>query len=217
MATAAVFDLDGTLFDARAIPVRAAREAFTAHGLEPPTEDEVVAFIGRPWAEFHAWIRERAPAVGDAVAADLDERELALVGEEGRLFPAAAAVLRDVRVHVDRVAVLTNGGPDYVTAVLQATGIGPLLDRVRTRRPRDTGKAQMLADLLDDLGADRGVVIGDRPDDVAAARANGLHAIGALHGYGTADDLAGADLLVDDIAAVPAAVASLLGDGHRAS
>ena len=39
-------------------------------------------------------------------------------------------------------------------------------------------------------------MIGDRHHDIRAARANGVHAVGVLWGYGSREELADADALV---------------------
>jgi phosphoglycolate phosphatase len=50
------------------------------------------------------------------------------------------------------------------------------------------------------------MVVGDREHDIAAARANGLRVVAVTWGYGSCEELAGADLLCDS----PAELAELL-------
>lgn len=47
-----------------------------------------------------------------------------------------------------------------------------------------------------------GILVGDRGDDMRAAQAHGLHAVGVTYGYGSREELetAGAEALVDSIA-----------------
>ncbi|MHC4718430.1 MAG: HAD hydrolase-like protein, partial [Planctomycetota bacterium] len=56
-----IFDLDGTLFHTETVTVPAARAAFAAHGLPPPDEAQICSFIGRPSAEYDAWLRTLCP------------------------------------------------------------------------------------------------------------------------------------------------------------
>ena len=74
------------------------------------------------------------------------------------------------------------------------TVVGSRLDGSRT------GKADILADALAQLDrpAVGAVMVGDRRHDVAGARAVGMPCLGALWGYGTAEELSesGADVLV---------------------
>ena len=46
-------------------------------------------------------------------------------------------------------------------------------------------------------------MIGDRDNDLRAARANGVRAVGVLWGYGSAEELASADAIVATPAELP--------------
>jgi len=55
--------------------------------------------------------------------------------------------------------------------------------------------------------AERTVVIGDTPRDIACARADGSHVIAIATGSNTAQELAGADVVIEHASELPAAVA----------
>jgi phosphoglycolate phosphatase len=55
-------------------------------------------------------------------------------------------------------------------------------------------------------------MIGDRHHDIRAAHANGARAVGVLWGYGSRDELAGADALLN----APAELVALASPGQRA-
>jgi len=59
-------------------------------------------------------------------------------------------------------------------------------------------KVALLAHLAatERLDASRATMVGDRSHDVRAARMNGARAVGVLWGYGSAEELAGADAIV---------------------
>ncbi|MDE6833618.1 MAG: HAD family hydrolase [Ruminococcus sp.] len=50
------------------------------------------------------------------------------------------------------------------------------------------------------------IVIGDRFHDIETAVKNNLHSIGCGYGYGTPEELSGADIVVDDITEIPETV-----------
>ena len=203
----AVFDLDGTLFDARSVTTTAVRDVLLDAGVAVPSEHEVVAFIGRPVEDFHRWLGDLAgdPSVGPAVSA----RELELVSPSG-VFDGVDGALDELAQAGVALALLSNGPHEYVAHVLAATGLASRFATVRWREPADTGKPQMLHEVLDALGAPSAVVVGDRGDDLDAAAVNGCASVAVSWGIGDRGELAAADLLVDDPGALAAAVLGLL-------
>ncbi len=210
-----IFDLDGTLFHTETVTVPATRAAFERHGLAPPSHEAVCAFIGRPGVELGAWLTTLCPpTVAERIVRDAAERELELIGESGVLYPGVPEMLADLRPRASAMAICSNGSRRYVEAVLGACEIGGFFDQVRYRTPTDRDKPQMLADLLRELGrpaGSGGIVIGDRKDDVEAAHANGLRAVGCLYGYGRDGELDAANGLAQSATELAGAVTRLLG------
>jgi phosphoglycolate phosphatase len=131
------------------------------------------------------------------------EQELALIPGAGKLYDGIAEALNALRDDVRTLAVCSNGPAAYVEAVLDGCSIADFFDVVRTRREDDADKSQMLHDLLQQIGRvsggrGPGVVIGDRWDDIEAAHANGLPALGVSWGYADAGELEEAELVIDD-------------------
>jgi phosphoglycolate phosphatase len=62
-----------------------------------------------------------------------------------------------------------------------------------------------------DISAEQTVVIGDTPLDIACARADGVHCIAISTGPFRATDLHGADIVIDMLREVPAALARIPG------
>jgi phosphoglycolate phosphatase len=210
-----IFDLDGTLFHTETVTVPAAREAFEAHGLAPPDDAEICSFIGRTSAEYNAWLRTLCPPpAAERILTAAAERELELIGERGRLYPGVPEALAELRGAAAKLALCSNGSGRYVEAVLAAHRIDGFFDIVRFRRPGDTAKPQMVGEVLGQLPdgpRQPGVVIGDRNDDVEAARAHGLLAVGCAYGYGARGELDAADAVAAGPAEIPGLVRGLLG------
>jgi phosphoglycolate phosphatase-like HAD superfamily hydrolase len=196
----AIFDLDGTLFRTETISVPAVQEAFTAHGLESPADDEICAMFGKRSGAYREFLRGRCPDdLAERVETHALRRELELAAEGGELYPGVLDALYELRGTVRHLAICSNGPRRYVETVLTAGGIADLFDDVRYRRPEDESKPQMMHELLASLGLSapvHGVVTGDRHDDVEAAHANHLRAIGAAYGYGDPGELDDADVIL---------------------
>lgn len=207
-----ILDVDGTLFKTETATIPAIESVFAEHGLAPPSKSEIRQFFGKPDEEFVAWLDRRAPGGrAESIAAAVWEKEREMVPKTGELYPGARASLAELRRAVGQMAVCSNGPDVYVRTVLEAHDLLKFFDLVRWRAEEDTGKPQMVADLLRELRSRPAVIVGDREDDVAAARANGIMVIGATYGYGDRGEVAGADALIDDVSDLPLAVRRLVG------
>lgn len=205
-----IFDLDGTLFRTETATIPAVREAFRERGLPVPSEAEVCFFFGKPAGDFHAWLHTQCPPeqAADLVAA-IDRRELELIGQTGELYPRVKEVLAELRAF-GQMAICSNGPQEYVERVLSAHSLAPFFDRVRCRQSERDGKADMVRELLESLGGRPAILIGDRQEDVEAARRNGIPVITAAYGYGMAEEIAPADAVAVSPSDLPRLVRRLL-------
>jgi phosphoglycolate phosphatase len=207
-----VFDLDGTLFRTDRVTVPAVQRAFERHGLDVPSPAEVCAFIGKPDADLHAWIRSRFPAgVIEDVIRSIDRDEMEGIATTGELYPGVEETLEMLSRRVAHMAICSNGPRHYVERVLSVQGIADRFEMVRSRLPSDEGKAEMVRDVVDRFGAPHSVVVGDRREDVDAARKNEAKSIAATYGYGAPEELAGADVFAGSPREIVGLVRDLLG------
>jgi GTPase len=209
-----LFDLDGTLVDSLADIAAAMNEALVEAGLPSHPPDAYRRFVGDG---VDALARRAAPGLeGD------DGRRSALVARyqaiyEGRLtvatqpYPGVPELVASLRARGLPLAVLSNK-PDAATVKLVAAlfAAGSFV-AARGQRPGVPRKPDPRAAL--ELAAEIGVApaeiafVGDTSVDMRTARAAGMVAVGVSWGF-RPEELrgAGADLVVDD----PAALASLL-------
>jgi phosphoglycolate phosphatase len=206
-----IFDCDGTLFRADAVTVPAVELAFREHGLGVPLREEITQFIGRPLDEFRAWLDEVCPpGVGGQVAEAVDRVERELVVETGELYPGVPEALGELRASVDRMAICTNGPKAYVEAVVAACDLGRFFDAIRHHRADGDTKTGMVRELLALFPNRPALVIGDRPEDIEAAHANGLPAIAVAYGMGRPEELARAEAVARSPADLPRLVHDLM-------
>lgn len=206
-----IFDIDGTLFRTETVTVPAVVRTFRDLGIAPPPKEEIFFFFGRPVEEFHEWLRSLAPDAfrGEVVAA-VDRAELGMISKTGELYPGVRKALRTLRASVGQFAICSNGRSDYVERVISAQDLARYFDRVRHRRSHEDTKPSMVAELLAELTARPAIVVGDRHDDVEAAHENGIFAIAARYGYGSPEELAGADAAAETPSDLPRLVAALM-------
>ncbi len=206
-----VFDLDGTLFHTETVTVPAVKRCFEERGIPVPPDEEIFTFFGRPTREFHDWIRSMSSAeiVGELVSS-VSGRELEMISVTGALYPGVREALAELSKSVAGMAICSNGMGTYVRRVLAVHGIGKYFDAIRCRGDSQDDKPRMVSRLLEQFGGGPAVVIGDRGDDIEAAHRNGLKAVAAAYGYGSADEISPADALARSPSDLPGIVLRFL-------
>lgn len=211
----AVFDVDGTLVDSRAIIHRAAVEGAKAAGLPPPEYDEVRRIVGlslpealralRPEADaaaHHAFVEGYKAAFRDMAAApDFHEP----------LYPGAAELLARLRREGWRLAIATGKSRPGVARIVGMHGWAEVFASTHCA---DDGPGKPHPHMLRcamavaGVGPTRTVMIGDTSHDMAMARAAGTRAQGVAWGFHTAGEVAaaGAHHVAGDFAALERAL-----------
>jgi phosphoglycolate phosphatase len=207
---ALLFDLDGCLVDSLPSIARCWGETLGALGRPAPSVADVRPYVGPP-----------ADQVARALAPDMTQPE---IEELVTAYRRCTAVAEDVAAFPgipELLAELAGRGIPLAVATSKSIEVAePLLERLELARwfavvegtGRDelgTDKATIVARALARLAPARARAhVGDREHDVFGAHAHGLTAIGALWGYGSAEELAdaGADVLVATPAELEAAV-----------
>jgi len=207
-----IFDLDGVLVDSRAVFLACVKHAFAKLGLPARPDEELLPYIGPPFAFAFSELLGVAPD-DPLVHACIDgyrERYKDAMLTETTVTPGIPAALTALKAH--RLAVATSKPLAFAEPLLSAMGLrghfdvvaGPDLDA------RAEPKTETLGRALDQLQATEAVMVGDRSFDVVAAHAHGLPAIGVTWGIGDADELAGAERVIGDPEQLPEAVGDLL-------
>ena len=219
----ALLDLDGTLMDSASGIVASVRTAYTAVGLPTPTDAVMRSFAGPPITWSFTTHGVDAAHLDAAVAAY--GTHFSDVGVwDTRVFdgvPVALAALREAGV----LLVVATAKPErWAAPICDEVGLTPLLDHlVGAPDDESESKGQIIGRALDWVrtrvaGADTpAVMLGDREHDVHGAAEHGLPCLGALWGYGGADELrtAGAVDLLASPADVPAAVLAHVAPAAR--
>ena len=187
-----LFDLDGTVidsFDGIAESVKAAFELIE----EPiPPDERVRSWIGPPLSEtFSAELAHRGnETIEEALA------------EFRRVYLGGAALTATVHEGMDQligalreagawVALVTLKGRPASIEVSAHLGFGGQLHEVFGPIPGEPvrTKETMIQEALSVAGATDAVMIGDRAEDITAARATGIDSIGVDWGYGDPAEL----------------------------
>ncbi len=203
---AVLWDLDGTIVDSATDIANAIEHTLLARGLPAIGAARVRGFVGDGAKQLveRSWAAAGGVAGPDDVAAFLTYYGEHLV-DSTHIHPPEIV---DLLACIDAPqAVVTNKPERNARRVLDVLGLSryfPVViggDTLPTRKPDPA----MLHEALARLGATRGVLVGDGPADVGAARAADLPMIGV--GWGIGEPI-GADVRVSTVAELRAALAA---------
>lgn len=224
-----LWDIDHTLIETRGVGSQVYAEAFAkvtgrplekmpelAGRTEPVIFREALKVNGvEPDEDLYD---EFATEQARAYAAHLDE-----LRARGRALPGAAEALRALSERNDVLqSVLTGNTRPSAEIKLHAFGLDRYLDfDIGAYGTDDDTRAKLVDVARQRAGKARGakfdhaatVLIGDTPNDVAAAQASSARIIAVATGKDTADNLsaAGADTVLPDLTDTPAVVAAIYG------
>jgi len=182
--------------------------------MAPLTLAEVIGMVGdgvRKLVE-RAFAARGAPLDGqglDRATADMVALYSARLTRLTTVMPGAADTVAALAAHGLRLGVVTNKPRDAAVAILDHFGLAAPMaviiggDSGLPRKPAPATIVAALAAL--GVAADEAAMVGDGAADIDAARAAGVRAIAVRGGYAHSPvDGLGADLVIDDLAALPA-------------
>ena len=215
-----IFDYDGTIHNSILTYEPAFRKAYqwlVDGGYAEPRDFSA--------EEISYWLGFNSTDMWNTFQPDLDpeirEKARLMIGEEmarrieageGALYPGAEEALLALREQGHTLIFLSNCRVHYMERHRRVFGLDRFFHRFFCCEefgfipkyeifPRIAGEFQGPF-----------IVIGDRFHDIETAAVNGLRSIGCGYGYGNADELSAADIIIDNISRLPAAVGELLAE-----
>jgi phosphoglycolate phosphatase len=221
LTPAVLFDLDGTLTDSRVGILRSTRYAFerlsatTGHAYPLPADEDLGWMVGPPLRDSFAKLAGAENA--ETVMKYYRERYESVGAFENHVYNSIPEALDALRASGAALYVATSKNESDARRILEHFGLAGFFRGIHGARA-DGGRAdksELIAYVLNSEGLEAArnsvAMIGDRKFDAIGARHAGIAAIGALWGYGGAEELkaAGANPLVETPREVPEAVAEV--------
>ena len=200
-----LFDFDGTLADTAQGIVETLRESFVRLGRPVPTEEEMVATIGRPlWKAFQTlgnMTDEEAFQAVEIYRQLFMEYEIPNI----RMFPGVVAMLEQLAQRGIRMAVVTSRDRHSLDLILQNNGIDRYFEMEVTVDDHLTPKPapDMVLTLLKrmEIQADETLVVGDTTFDIEMGNRAGCRTCAVTWGNHSRELLATVcpDLIIDEL------------------
>jgi len=209
-----LFDLDGTLADSFPGISRSINQTLTTLGRQPMPEAQLRQFVGARLAAIFGTLLDSNDDVLIDRACDIYRPLFDEVGIlESRVFAGVPEALSTFRAAGHSLQVVTVRSIESARLVVRHLDIDRYFDAVHgpERTERACDKADLVRAALDLAGADArdALMIGDRADDIRAARVHGVLAVAAGWGYGEDAELRAAE--PDHFAATLADLVGLIG------
>jgi phosphoglycolate phosphatase len=188
------FDLDGTLTDSSPGIIRCINYALGELGLEEAADERLLGMIGAPLATiFETVLGCSDIAVLDRAVAAYRIRFNDVGIFENALFPGIANALDDFQRSGHTLQIVTAKPALSARRVIHHFELDRFFDFVHgpALGDRSCDKAALVGAALLKTGGDRNqaVMIGDRAEDILAARAHQIRAVAVGWGYGSRQEL----------------------------
>jgi phosphoglycolate phosphatase len=193
----AIWDVDGTLVDSRAVIQACMERAFVQTGLPPPDYDATRRVIGISLVEALTILAP--PDIGPARLEILVDHyrnaftlQRAAPGHHEPMYDGALDLLEQLRAEGWRLAIATGKTHRGLDGLFAKHAIREHFDTVWCA---DDGPGKphpfMVEQAMQSVGCAPGesLMIGDAVHDMAMARAAGVRALGVSWGFGKADEL----------------------------
>ena len=190
-----LFDLDGTQSDSRRGIVRCLVHTLQTLGHEVPSIPRLRLCVGPPLASvFQSLLTNYDSDHIERAIAIYRERYEAIGISESALFPGVPEALNELHERNHRLQLVTNKPEPYAKRILQQFRIAAFFHDVFAPRLDDriATKSVLVRTALAGGPYQKSQIamIGDRAEDIIAARENRIFSAAAAWGYGTSEEIA---------------------------
>jgi phosphoglycolate phosphatase len=196
------FDLDGTLTEPFDGITRSIQHALMQLGAAIPAQAELARYIGPPLRRTFGLLLNSTDSLLVEEAMRLYRERFAEVGLfENTPYDGIIDVLAALESASIPLFVVTAKPWIYAQRIVEHFGMSPFFSAVYGAEldGRFDNKADLIEHVLgrEQILASAAVMVGDRREDVIAAKTHGVGAIGVTYGYGSDEELreAGADII----------------------
>lgn len=199
-----LFDLDGTLTEPYEGITKSVSCALEAFGLPVPEAEQLKEYIGPPLVySFEHFAGLKGDDITEAIRIFRERYERVGLFENS-LIDGAEELLASLKQSGKKLILATSKLQEVALRILEKFGIDGYFDFVSgsTRDGTRITKEDVLEHCISGMNIrdkSKAVLVGDRMYDVDGARYAGIDCIGVLCGYGSREELIGADYIAEKL------------------
>ncbi|TQR41168.1 HAD family hydrolase [Paenibacillus popilliae] len=215
-----IFDMDGTLFQTDKILESSLEDTFNHLKSRNKWEKETPIDI------YREIMGAPLPKVWETLLPNhsIEEREQAdayflerlienIKSGNGDLYPNVKEVFSFLTENNCSIYIASNGLVAYLAAIVDFYHLDNwVTETCSIQQIESLNKSDLVRTIIDKYGITHGAVVGDRISDINAAKDNGLVAIGCNFDFAQEDELAQADIVIDDLNELKSIVFQLQSD-----
>ncbi|EJR55034.1 hypothetical protein IIM_01974 [Bacillus cereus VD107] len=207
MLQALIFDMDGTLFQTDKILELSLDDTFNhlrslqLWDAETPI-DKYREIMGVPLPKvWKALLPHHTNEVRKQTDAYFLERLIENIKSgKGALYPNVKEVFSFIKENNCSIYIASNGLTEYLQAIVSYYDLDQwVTETLSIEQIQSLNKGDLVKNILKKYDIKEAAVVGDRLSDINAAKDNGLIAIGCNFDFAQEDELAHADLVIDDL------------------
>ncbi|EEM16775.1 MULTISPECIES: HAD family hydrolase [Bacillus] len=207
MLQSLIFDMDGTLFQTEKILELSLNDTFN-HLRSLNLWDTVTPInkyreiMGVPLPKvWEALLPNHSNEVREQTDAYFLERLVENIRSgKGALYPNVKEVFRYLKENNCSIYIASNGLTEYLQAIVSYYNLDNwVTETFSIQQIRTLDKGDLVKTIIKKYDIKKAAVVGDRLSDINAAKDNGLIAIGCNFDFAQEDELAQADLVINDL------------------
>ena len=189
-----IFDFDGTLCLSDEAILKVFKKAFSEIGIDVAVDkNKIISNTGKPSEQFyksilglehfHLW-------------KELSKKYDPMIPQFETIIPGVKETLKTLRDRKYDLALYSNCEVTYFNSIFHFLKIKDYFDYTECVGENNLTKTELVGKIISKFQNSKSAIVGDRIQDIEAARENNVLSIGALYGYGK-DEAEKADATID--------------------
>ena len=189
-----IFDFDGTLCLSDKAILKVLKKAFSEIDIDVAVDrNKIISNTGKPSEQFYKSV------LGSEhfhLWKELSNKYDPMIPQFETIIPGVKETLEVLRDRKYNLALYSNCEVTYFNSIFRFLKIKDYFDYTECVGENNLTKTDLIGKIISKFPNSKSAIVGDRIQDVEAAKENGVLSVGALYGYGR-DEAEKADVTID--------------------